>query len=1017
MFGHGGPSAAPVSKNYPEMRERLRLLLSKKKKNKQQHQHEATIQTEPLNSTEQQRKSSSSSICSSKSSSVARSKTENKSSKLSTTDENAVAGLAAMSKRYECNAKSEQLRKKSCEEQIPTVSLKHRSESIISNGKENLSHSSSKSSIMTGQGKSNLNQNVKQNPLNKSSTTGNVANMDQNLSKSNSHNLSNISILDEQESKIKDVDELLDYIEGNQKAVANDKKKAKKERQKQQRLEELRKKEEEEKKLKEEQERERQRLEEEKKRQEEEERLRYKKMNKKAAQKAKKLAAKGLPVPSNEIRINDNLDIGNKSKMNSGKESMLDPIETLENLKAQHLKELQQLQQLHRQQLEEEHKKLVKKQEEQFALQRKQQVQGKLGTDRKEKKKGKNNSKTDEIKLDENTPMKLSNSVQASAYKTLAEAAQNPGNQIKITRMPNGGVEFSTVPANKEHSTGSSPTSAPQVMGKTPAPPPYLQEIFNRNPSIQPNIPSNMVPQNSHGIQNESESNRPCVPSKSNQPMVTIRRVENSNGSDPTVTISMKQDQLNAKNNFTSNNNPEQDKLLYTLVNGKILKPGETPNKAPQATNSASNVNQKHSMNVAQKSTNVNSSYPSNTMTSTRPPLPLDSNGKVDLNRLELPSGISITKVEGQAPERRYFPSKPSETHDQSILPLPGQHESQRGMFANVSNSRGNISNQMPQSPYSVNNVGQFNIPGIGPTNPNNVIVVDTSSLAESSNSKKGAATQNPEKLSKKAKKKSKLNQQQSRPVPSPPQSARKLPLSPSSVPQQPKASIQQVKPSQNTDKRLMASSSNPSISGDLKSGPQVLIKNVNGRVVITPVPGTGSITSADDTMANRLDQNRIEKSKSMPDASKSVAMSNVDKSKTTIKIGCSEINEINQRQGTQLSASGQQLNKGPNSSSSSKQNPTQRSTSSNKTLINSNGVDSSCLNLSSKPETAPTSNVIENKRNECHINEALKPIHNKLSKSVNDVENVGGRKRSKKNSIGDNFEDLSKFLIISAEP
>jgi len=332
-------------------------------------------------------------------------------------------------------------------------------------------------------------------------------------------------------------------------------------------------------------------------------------------------------------------------------------------------------------------------------------------------------------------------------------------------------------------------------------------------------------------------------------------------------------------------------------------------------------------------------------------------------------------------------------------------------MFANVTNSRGNISNQMPQSPYSVNSVGQFNIPGIGPTNPNNVIVVDTSSLAESSNSKKGAGTQNTEKLSKKAKKKSKLNQQQSKPVPSPPQPARKLPLSPSSLPQQPKANFQQVKPSQNNDKRVMASSSNPSIPGDLKSGPQVLIKNVNGRVVITPVPSTGTINSADDTTANRFDQNRLEKSKSMPDASKSVAMSNVDKSKTTIKIGCSEINEMNQHQGTQLSASGQHMNKGSNSSSSSKQNPTQRSTSSNKTLINSNGLDSSCLNPSSKPETAPISNAIENKRNECHIDEALKPIHNKLSKSVNDVENVGGRKRSKKNSIGDNFEDLNSVF------
>merc|ERR1711962_445483 len=32
VFGHGGPSVAPVSRNYPEMRERLRLLLSKKKR-------------------------------------------------------------------------------------------------------------------------------------------------------------------------------------------------------------------------------------------------------------------------------------------------------------------------------------------------------------------------------------------------------------------------------------------------------------------------------------------------------------------------------------------------------------------------------------------------------------------------------------------------------------------------------------------------------------------------------------------------------------------------------------------------------------------------------------------------------------------------------------------------------------------------------------------------------------------------------------------------------------------------
>merc|ERR1711899_131829 len=157
-------------------------------------------------------------------------------------------------------------------------------------------------------GKSNLNQQIQQNPLNKSATTGNVINVKQRISKSSSHNLSNISMLTEQESKIKDVDELLDYIEGNQRAVANDKKKAKKERQKQQKIEELRKREEAEKRIREEQEKEKHKLEQEKKRREEEERLRLKKMNKKAAQKAKKQAAKGI-VGSNSTELNGDGDI------------------------------------------------------------------------------------------------------------------------------------------------------------------------------------------------------------------------------------------------------------------------------------------------------------------------------------------------------------------------------------------------------------------------------------------------------------------------------------------------------------------------------------------------------------------------------------------------------------------------------------------------------------------------------------------------------------------------------------
>ena len=58
-----------------------------------------------------------------------------------------------------------------------------------------------------------------------------------------------------------------------------------------------------------------------------------------------------------------------------------------------------------------------------------------------------------------------------------------------------------------------------------------------------------------------------------------------------------------------------------------------------------------------------------------RPPLPLDPQGKVDLDRLELPPGVSITKLNGPVPERRYFPSKPNQPGQaEEYLPLPGQY-------------------------------------------------------------------------------------------------------------------------------------------------------------------------------------------------------------------------------------------------------------------------------------------------------------------------------------------------------
>ena len=70
------------------------------------------------------------------------------------------------------------------------------------------------------------------------------------------------------------------------------------------------------------------------------------------------------------------------------------------------------------------------------------------------------------------------------------------------------------------------------------------------------------------------------LPVSANQPMVTIRRVDNPAATQPTVTISMKSDIKKA-----NKSNPEgTDKLLYTLVNGEILKAKDAPeNLIPSA--------------------------------------------------------------------------------------------------------------------------------------------------------------------------------------------------------------------------------------------------------------------------------------------------------------------------------------------------------------------------------------------------------------------------------------------------
>ena len=1037
VFGHGGPSAAPVSKNYPEMRERLRLLLSKKNKCKQQQpQQSHKIHNNSCLQNDQNRLSSSSSKssnASSKSSSVARCNAGINRNHNSTYEaEKSSSTLVASRNEKICESQSiGQLQNNA----VPNVRETNKcSDTSTITGKNNLSNSSSRSS-MVSHSKHTANQIEKECQIDSLKEIKCTT----NEHKTNEHAIRTVGDMNisQQESKIKDVDELLDYIEGNQKAVANDKKKAKKERQKQQKIEELRKKEEEEKKLREEKEKERRRLEQEKKKIEEEERLRLKKMNKKAAQKAKKLAAKGISgeTPSDLITAENISSSGNNGSPDQAIKENLDPIQTLEHLKAQHLKELQQLQLLHRQQLEEEHKKLIQRQDEQLSPQCElQQKEKKNQPSKKDRNKKFDGSKVIDKSVQEaNSAIKLSNSVQAEAYKTLAEASKNPGNQIKITRMPNGGVEFSTVPAGQEQITSTLQGAPPPMMtGQSPAPPPYLHEIFSRNPSMQPHIPQSGISQNNHSNNNAniSESTRPCVPSLSNQPMVTIRRVENPNCSDPTVTISMKEkEQLKEKRDVQNTANSDHgghDKLLYTLVNGKILKSNEAPdNVLTQATTMPTNMKQfqQRDPNVTEKSKSVmGTSFGGNGSKPSRAPLPLDAYGKVDLNRLELPSGISITKIDGQAPERKYFPSKPSENNDQNILPLPGQHESQRSMLNNLNNSRINGANLLQPSTYPVDNLGQYNIPGIGPTNPNNVIVVDTSSLADNTNSSKTGTSQTGEKSNRKNKKKSKLSQQQSQTAaqmttPSP-QMAKKSQINSCSFTQQHKSNIQSIKSSQNTDRGIGEAfpSSTSSTGSDLKSGPQVLIKNVNGRVVITPVPGTGASMPQPSLTSNKVEQNKKpDKWKGTSDQLKMQTTIKLDKNtnRNSLSPASSEIYANKQNKVASNVMTQQHPHPTMNVSNNPRSNQFQTNISYNKTEMSSyNGIDITCEQPLKNENTNLLLHLAKDKQdNGTALNFGSNQIHNKLSKSANDVGNVGGRKRSKKSSIGDNFEDLSKYF------
>ena len=166
--------------------------------------------------------------------------------------------------------------------------------------------------------------------------------------------------------------------------------------------------------------------------------------------------------------------------------------------------------------------------------------------------------------------------------------------------------------------------------------------------------------------------------SKPSQPMVTIRRVQNPTGADePLVTISMK-DRQPPQGPNKSSATAGKDKLLYTLVNGQVKKvpdagidliPGVTEDDEKLSKKQKKKLKRQLSKEQADQAAPVlapaavagvlRRPEPRVPPTGQPPaPLPVNGRGRLDLDRLSLPPGISISKIQGEVPERKYFPSR-----------------------------------------------------------------------------------------------------------------------------------------------------------------------------------------------------------------------------------------------------------------------------------------------------------------------------------------------------------------------
>jgi len=754
VFGHGGPSVAPVSRNYPEMRERLRLLLSKKKRghrgnNCQQPQQ----QQQPAKQNNQQQQQQ---------------------------------PQAQQQHPPPPQQPQTQVRRPP----VPPVT------------------SASPSPL----------------PSRQSSTQDILAK--------------------------KDVDEIIEYIEGN-KSTAGEKKKLKKERQKQQRMEELRVKQEEERRRKAAEEAARKAREEEERMRRELEEKAMKKSKKKAAQKAKKLAAAGQDTEAATSSANPpELGMVNGAQP----ESMLD----LENLRLMHIRQQKDLLEKQKQQLIEQQRKL----DEQLTLKISEKNAANAAVSAAEAAKA---------QLSKKAAKKAKKAAQASSQLSSGTSSHQPSHApAPASSQPYYPPPYQSQPHPTQpyHSTQPYSPSPYPMPGGYPTQMPFQQGGF----PAQGN-PYSPYPGQGNPYQPQQPAPPPARPPpppapKSDQPMVTIKRVMRADTNEPTVTISVKKDEASPA--------PQNEKVLFTLVNGQVMKTPSAPdNLIPSAVPMPKDLvkqilpEEEPKLSKKQKKklkARMEGEGSKSSAGAARPPLPTTPQGNVDLDKLRLPDGVSISKISGPVPDRKYFPCKTGP--EGGVPPVPpvqggggGNPWAQGGGFGGAPGQFGQ------QGQYGAPGAFPGQFPGqggqlgggyggqFGAQRPagrdQNVIVVDTNTIDTQA-----------EKTSKKKKKKNKAAASE---APSP-----GTPVQggvwggggaggvlgggvPGYVPPpQPPAQAAPAKPKEWTPAQYGGYV--PPAGG---GGGQVLIKSVNGKVVITPVPGTGAtpittVTTAANTTTKK---------------------------------------------------------------------------------------------------------------------------------------------------------------------